>query len=366
MATPAFQTPLHGEISELIEVKGRLSFHDYMSLALYHPEFGYYSQAVQRVGKQGDFITSISVGRCFGMILSQRLLKYWKNNGSPAEFHIIEPGSHDGSLCADILSKIKNTSPEFYQAVHYHLLEKTSVLKEAQKAKLHPDFAEKFTTHDSLAEITGVHGAIISNELIDAFPVELIRFEQGTWRQLFVTTENNQLALTPGDFTDSTLENFCQSLGNDFPEGYTTEYNPSIETFTKFCSETLSYGLFITIDYGHESADLYHPARVTGTLQTYQKHQKSDDPLQFPGEIDITTHIDFTRLISASKSVGFTFTELTMQSSYLTKHARDWLMRMETSPSPETPNLLRQFQTLTHPSMLGTKFMVLEMEKMKK
>lgn len=367
MAIPAFETPLQRQLIQLIADKGPITFRDYMALALYHPEHGYYAQSIQRVGKQGDFVTSISVGKCFGMILAQRLIRYWKSTGSPTEFHIIEPGAHDGALCADILLEIKTTSPEFYENLHYHLIEATPALQTTQEEKLSSDFAGKFTTHPSLSEISGLHGAILSNELIDAFPVDLIRFEQGEWKQLFVNitddTSDNPLTLTAGSFTNSTLENFCSSLGQDFSEGYTTEYNPGIEEFASDCARTLSSGLFITIDYGHSSEDLYHPDRSTGTLQTYHQHQKADDPLHLPGEIDITTHIDFTRLIRAAESEGFTLSQHTMQSSYLTQHARDWLLSMEASPTPEMPALLRQFQTLIHPSMLGTKFTVLEMEK---
>lgn len=367
MATPAFTTTLHHEIMQLIKSNGAITFRHYMQLALYHPQLGYYAQKnKQRVGKQGDFITSVSVGQCFGILLARRIISYWKEQEQPSDFHIIEPGAHDGALCADILSEIQTAAPQLYKKLHYHLIETTSALQSAQKNKLTPPFPGKTTTHSSLSQISVTHGAIISNELLDAFPVELIRFEQGQWKQLFVNIEDNQLSFIAESLIDQSLENFCSSLGNNFPDGYTTEYNPGIEAFTADCSKTLSSGLFITIDYGHESEELYHPARHTGTLQTYHQHQKADNPLLNPGEIDITTHIDFTRLIHCSETEGFTFSELTMQSSYLTKHARDWLIHMETAPSDKTPILLRQFQTLTHPSMLGTKFMVLEMEKKKK
>ena len=121
----------------------------------------------------------------------------------------------------------------------------------------------------------------------------------------------------------------------------------------------------ITIDYGYHAEDYYHPARTTGTLQTYHQHQKSDDPLAFPGAIDITCHVDFSRVISEATAAGFSKPNLSSQASYLTTHARDWLISLEAAADESNTGtaLLRQFQTLTHPAMLGTQFTVLEMHK---
>jgi len=369
-ATPAFapqSTPLLEKIQAKLENAPPLSFYDYMASALYDPTHGYYASEKQRVGKEGDFITSISIGSCFGMILAIRLHTFWLESGKTAPFHIIEPGANNGELCADILNKIQKLSPEFYQATHYHLIESTPALIAAQQQTLSTRFPEKFTSHSSLQEISNLHGAILSNELIDAFPVELIQLNNGEWKQLAVTlTDEKTLTLTPATITDTTLREFCDSLGTQFPDGYTTEYSPDIPSFTREASNALASGLFITVDYGHAREDYYHPDRITGTLQTYYQHQKSDDPLIAPGEIDITTHIDLTHLTTSAEACGFTSPSLRTQASYLTGHARNWLLDIEnpeTPTAPETPQLLRQFQTLIHPAMLGTKFSVLEMKK---
>ena len=373
-ATPAFSdqaseppSPLLEKIQEQIRVNGPLSFCEYMATALYDPDHGYYSAKKQRVGKQGDFITSVSVGHCFGMILARRLHAFWTKSGKAEGFHIIEPGAHDGTLCSDILGEIRQLDPAFYQTVHYHLIEATPSLMETHRHKLTDQFSGKFTSHKTLAQIKGLHGAFVSNELIDAFPVELIRFNQGQWHQFVVTlAENQSLRLTPQEINNPELKAFCDKLGQAFPDGYTTEYNPGIAPFTRDAANALSSGLFITIDYGHSTEDYYHPDRVTGTLQTYYQHQKAEDPFVSPGNLDITSHIDFTRLVTTAETHGFRNPSLRTQASYLTDHARSWLLEIEDPSipnSPDTPSLLRQFQTLIHPAMLGTKFSVLEMQK---
>lgn len=378
-ATPAFQdprSPLMSKIQTRIQESGPIPFLEYMTMALYDPDDGYYATQKQTVGQQGDFITSVSVGKCFGMLLAQRLLSYWEETGKQHPFHIIEPGAHDGTLCADILSEIKQLSPEFYTAVHYHLIDATPALTQAQQKKLLPSYKGKFTTHQNLSDLHNLHGAILSNELIDAFPVELIQWNTGQWSQMMVglSDENGAdegvLTMSPQTINNQELDQFCQqlntSLHTNFPDHYTTEYNPGINPFTRDAAQALESGIFITIDYGHSTEDYYHPNRTTGTLQTYHQHQKSDDPLVAPGEIDITTHIDFTRLITAAETHGFHHPKLRTQASYLTDHARTWLLDIEnpdTPTPPDTSKLLRQFQTLIHPAMLGTKFTVLEMRK---
>ena len=368
MATPAFtngNNPLRDKIAHLIRQNGPLPFRDYMAMALFDEDHGYYTSGSQTVGKDGDFITSVSVGRCFGLILARRLIAFWQQVDMPSSFSIIEPGAHNGALCADILREIQTQSPEFFDAVHYHLVEASDHMQQEQQRKLSNDFKGKFSSHRSLSDIEADHGAVISNELIDAFPVDLIKFTDGKWQQLYVEECNGELKFSEKAIHGTELANFCQSLGDAFPNEYLTEFSPGIPDLAQQASAALKSGLMITIDYGYRAEDYYHPSRSSGTLQTYYQHQKSDNPLECPGELDITCHVDFCRITKVLETAGFSNPTLFSQASYLTAHARDWLIDIEArfDQLEEAPALLRQFQTLTHPAMLGSKFMVLEMMK---
>ncbi|NWK56465.1 SAM-dependent methyltransferase [Verrucomicrobiaceae bacterium N1E253] len=373
-ATPAFDrtpSPLMEEILHSIQQAGPLNFKAYMAMALYHPQWGYYSGHRQRVGTDADFITSVSVGPCFGMLLARRILTHWQESQNPESYHIIEPGAHHGELCCDILDTLAKLSPDCYHSVRYHLVETTPALRAAQEKRLASRHPDKYHTHTSLGEIKQsigpVIGTILSNELIDAFPVHLIQSNNGEWQELMVeSVDGETLTLAAHPLSSAELIAFCQSLGRHYPDGYTSEYNSGIDRFVNDAAELLKSGLMITIDYGHAQDDYYHPDRTSGTLQTYYRHQKSDNPLLHPGEIDITTHVDFTRLQHGAEARGFHSASLRTQASYLTEQAREWLLDIENPDStnhPDTPKLLRQFQTLIHPAMLGTKFSVLEMSR---
>ena len=57
-------------IVERTRTRGSLTFAEYMELALYHPELGYYTGAAQQSGRAGDFFTSVDVGPWFGRLLA--------------------------------------------------------------------------------------------------------------------------------------------------------------------------------------------------------------------------------------------------------------------------------------------------------
>ncbi|MFK7910988.1 MAG: class I SAM-dependent methyltransferase [Akkermansiaceae bacterium] len=356
-ATPA----LGSIITENIKKSGPMPFSRFMALALYHPELGYYSSDRKKTGKQGDFITSVSVGSCFGSILARRLHCYWLESGKPADFQIIEPGAHDGTLANDILSEANKISKDYYQAIHYHLIEVSKELRCLQQSTLTKNHKDKFSTQAAMEGIQVRNGAIISNELIDAFPVELIKYNDKKWlSQMVSLDEEGQFTLATDEIETDEIQVFFDDLGNHYPDGYTTEYNIGMTDFVRDASRSIESGLFLTIDYGHLQSDYYHPDRSTGTLQTYQAHQKAENPLQSPGELDITAHVDFTRLQKTAEQAGFHSPWFGTQARYLTEHAREWLLSMEGTANTE---MIRQFQTLTHPSMLGTRFSVLEMRK---
>ena len=48
-------------IQALIAERGMAPFRDFMELALYHPEHGYYGAGRAVVGRAGDFFTNVSV-----------------------------------------------------------------------------------------------------------------------------------------------------------------------------------------------------------------------------------------------------------------------------------------------------------------
>ncbi len=362
---------LQSHVKHCIAEHGDISFAQYMQLALYHPELGYYTRGQQNVGKSGDFFTSVSVGSCFGIILAHRIHSLWENQpnfNQAAPFHLIEIGANSGQLAKDILDTIQQQFPNLYTQLRYHIAEHLEAAKLSQLNTL-KNHQDRLTHHTELAEISETQGIIISNELIDAFPVHLLQLQNNQWNERLVTVENDELTFILSENLSPELEAFTQTLPQDLPEGYQTEYRPAIDSFTQAARNALQHSTTITIDYGHTHSAYYQPSRSTGTLRCYHQHQADEAPLDLPGLKDITAHVDFTQLANSYLNADHYLTHFSAQSHYLTTHARDWLIQLENEltdedASPQQQQLamksIRQFQTLTHPTIMGHQFYILE------
>ena len=339
-----------------------ISFSTFMADALYHETHGYYASESPRVGKKGDFMTSVSVGNVFGTILARRILEYWKQLNKPEDFCIVEMGANNAELCIDIVEELSHTT--LADSFCYHIIEPQKQLRKKQQQALSQAQRKVVTIHQSIEAIGQTVGVFLSNELFDAFPVERIRYSDKKWHQLHVSSDGESFHEVWQPILVSTeLHTFVDSLGTDFPDGYTTEYCPDVSDFLNPINTLLTTGLVITIDYGFPRSHFYDPSRIDGTLQTYYQHQKTNNPSRLIGEQDITAHVNFTQLASLFQHLGFKLFDFSPQHRYLTSHGKEWLIGLEKNFNAESVEFIKQFQTLTHPSMLGQHFHVLEMTK---
>lgn len=322
-----------------------------MELALYHPEHGYYARSPRQVGREGDFFTSVSVGPLFGRILARRFIRWWLEEGSPARWRVIEVGAHDGTLAQDILTEIRAISSPAFAALEYAIPEPLPRLQAAQQEMLKDWQNIRFASHPEDLSDDPLPGIVFGNEVLDALPFEIIGHSGGSWHEYLVGLDDGTFSLIPG-------APYPYGPSGSFPDGYLTEVRRTYGDFFQPFLRSLLRGQLIWFDYGYEHEDYYHPDRISGTIRTFSKHHAGENPLAAPGNEDITAHVDFTAAANAALTLGCTAHPLKTQSHWLTDAARDLLLSMEGKPEP---SLLRQFQTLTHPGQLGTRFHVLEL-----
>lgn len=332
-----------------------------MAAALYDPGLGYYARETRQVGREGDFFTSVSVGPLFGGLLARRFLREWESLGSPDRWRVIECGAHDGALAADVLDAIRRLSPPAFAALEYVIPEPLPLLQVAQRETLAAfcDTARFVNRPDELSE-EPLPGVAFGNELLDALPFHVVRWDGNIWRECRVTTFPDGGFAWERDhqIDDPRLLAALELLGKDFPENYQTEVRTNYGDFLGPLTHCLSSGLLLWPDYGFARPEYYHPDRTSGTLRTFSRHKAGEDPLTTPGEIDITAHVDFTAVAEAAIALGCEPLVFHNQGAWLTANARDWLLSLEGNPDPA---LFRQFRTLTHPAHLGGSFHVLEL-----
>src|SRR5205809_7007349 len=84
---------------------------------------------------------------------------------------IVEAGAHDGQFALDILTYLRDYFPSVFGKLEYIIFEPSAFRQHVQGEKLRA-FESTVSWIRVWPEIPeGVHGAIISNELLDAMPV---------------------------------------------------------------------------------------------------------------------------------------------------------------------------------------------------
>ena len=352
-----------------IQSHGPVTFKWFMQQALYHPTLGYYGSGKARIGRRGDFFTSVSVGRIFGELMAKQFEEMWQRMSKPVSFAIVEEGAHDGRFADDALNWMKKFSPEFYAVAKYWIVEPNPKYQQAQQATLSTWPRNKIRWCQSLAdlEVGSLCGVHFSNELLDAFSVHVVTStDGGPWEENFVDMTRDGFRTVYGPPSNSLLRAHLEKIPRHAPlpgsapgQTYTTEVNLAALRWIEDISKVLTSGYVLLADYGYPRDVYYSPERVEGTLMTYQEHQKNPEPLQGAGERDITAHVDFTSLAERAESKGLRLSGYCDQHHFLVGLGKEELLNIERSVKEITPELLhfiRSFKTLMHPSTMGMAF----------
>ncbi len=361
-------SPLVTLIREHLQRHGPVAFPWFMEQALYHPKYGYYTSSRLRIGKQGDYYTNVSVGHLYGQLLAGQLIEMWKLLGKPARFTVVEQGAEDGQLAFDILSAISEDSSEAGQCIHYTILEPTPAKQRQQQARLEPHFLAKMRWLPDLADLERVTGAFISNELVDAMPVHIVDYRPGEWSELLVDLHNEKFCFVPAKIQEPELVQALEKLPWPVAPPYRTEVNLAAARWIRSVSAKLEQGFVLIVDYGYARDEYYKPERTTGTLSCYSRHRRSDNPLERPGEIDITAHVDFTALAEAALQGSLQVSGYTDQHHFMVGAAESRLLAIEKAVAldgltPDHTAFLRPYRTLMHPGTMGMAFKFLLLTK---
>ena len=299
------------EIRRRIAERGPITFADFMDVALYHPDGGYYTSG-ERVGAAGDFYTSPSAHPAFGALLAVQLFQMWELLGRPAPFTVVEPGAGNGLLCRDIVTAAAGIPDGFARSLRYMCLDRRGT----------SGYERGLPGVSRLAALglplRGGTGCVLSNELLDAMPVHQLKVEQGRLREVYVTLDGDEFALNTGEPSTPLLSQRLDSLDVELAEGQTVEVNLALDDWVQAAAQSLERGFVLTIDYGRPAEELYSATeRFRGTLTTFQQHLQTDRPLERIGQQDMSAQVDFTTLARAGVQAGLDFLGYTIQAAFL-------------------------------------------------
>lgn len=341
-----------------IREEGPVSFHDFMEMALYYPEKGYYTSEQNKIGKTGDFYTSSNLTPAFGAMIARQIEEMWDLSGRK-DFTIVEYGAGTGVLCHDILNYLQNNN-ELYEQLNYCIIEKSPVMRAKQKVHLH----QKVSWFDSIRDIPEITGCILSNELLDNFAVHQVVM-QDELMEVFVDYKHNFVELLKP--AKKELTDYLSELNVVLPKGFRTEINLEAIEWIKEIAASLKKGYVITIDYGYPSQELYSERRSSGTLVCYNKHTINDNPYNNIGEQDITSHVNFSALSHFGFTYGLEHCGLTSQAGFLLALGfKEYLRKvLDEELGQDIMSMVKKESFLTHTLLMdmGLKFKVLIQQK---
>ncbi|HSM83662.1 MAG TPA: class I SAM-dependent methyltransferase, partial [Nodosilinea sp.] len=303
----------------------RIPFAEFMELALYHPQGGYYTTKDAILGPQGDFVTSAHLGHDFGELLATQFAEMWEHLGRPQPFSLVEMGAGQGLIAADVLSALQNHFADCFAALHYQIVEKSDRLRATQQHRLTPWAGQ--VTWVNLPDLpdASLTGCLFSNELVDALPVHQVVMAESGLQEVYVTLPadnaigdnpldgnalaDNALVEVLGEPSTPRLADYFAFTGIDLADpqyvpGYRTEVHLAALDWMKTVAAKLHRGYLLTIDYGYPASRYYSRARAQGTLQCYYQQAHHDDPYSHLGHQDITAHVNFTALERQGEQCG--------------------------------------------------------------
>lgn len=298
-----------------------MTFAQFMALALYDPEIGYYRQSRPRVGygPGTDFFTASTSGAVFGELIGAACVNLLGGEDRAREHTFIEIGAEPGG---GVLSGVS-----------------------------HPFAENRILRLGDQPEIRG-RCVVFSNELFDAQPFHRFLFRAGKWRECGV-------ALRGDDLVETELPTLTSApLPPTAPEGYRLDLSLSATALAQQLTAPGWSGLFLTFDYGKSWRELGE-ATPLGTARAYYRHSQSNDLLARPGEQDLTCHVCWDGLAEVLRQNGFAAPRVESQEAFLIHHAADFIARTSAAEAGQfSPRKLALMQLL-HPANLGQKFQVL-------
>jgi len=345
--------PLEQKIIGRIKKNGPITFETFMDMALYEPGLGYYASDKTEIGKAGDFYTSQHLHPAFGAMIGKQIEEIWKIMGSPSEaddFYAVEPGAGAGLMCKDVLDYLH--SREVFRSLTYVIVEPNPFMQNKQK-KVLEGYLDKVKWVPSLKELSNIKkGCILSNELLDAFPVHLIEMKEEL-KEIYVTVNNDDFEEIKGALSTDAISYYLNEFSIELPKGYRTEINLRIKDWLETVNEILTEGFVLTIDYGYPVWDYYSEDRNRGTLLCYYKHQVFEDPYKNIGEQDITAHVNFSSVKKWGEELGFETLGFCQQGTYLVSLGIDEIIKELYGNSSDYLFEIANIKRLIFPGTIG-------------
>ena len=334
-------TALKKKIEKIITEQGPISISDFMKLALTDKKNGYYRKKMP-LGSKGDFITSPDISQIFGEIIGVWILDLWIKLGKPKETQIVDLGGGRGTLLSDIKRVLGNKiSSYIFIDINVELIK---LQKKAVKDAIH---------FEKIEDIPNKPTIFIGNEFLDTFPINQFVLSYKYFKEVCVNYKNKKLIFSHHRTNLSrTLDKktLNQIKVNDILE-INFESRKFIEKLSRFIKENNGGAIFFDYGYTFNHGDTFQAV----------KDSKFVNPLDDPGNADLTAHVDFNDLYHQAKNSLVSVWGPDTQGTFLKKMgAIERLNALESISDDKTKKDLRNgLDRLINTDEMGELFKVL-------
>jgi len=272
-----------------------LYFDEYMDNCLYS-KFGFFNTEVVRSSKEGDFLTSPEVSEYFGLIIAN-FINEKINDGD-----ILEVGAGTGSLAEEIVKHV----------------DKNLYLLESSKTALANLKNKKFQAEEKPEQFSDKKIDIIyMNELLDNVPCSIGVHKDNKWYEKIINTKKEKFEYDLAEIREENYE-WIKKYNLQPMEGIELEIQLNSEKLLNNFIDIFNPKYFLIFDYGYEYKNR-DKKPYKSLIRTYKEHHLSSEPLELPGETDITYDVNFTFVEKYFESKGYKV-ELMLQTNFLDKY----------------------------------------------
>ena len=377
------------------------------------------------LGSRGDFITSPEISQVFGELLAVYFVSRWQAAGAPSRIRLIELGPGRGTLLCDMLRTFSAFPEMMSALRSVELVESSPLFIEHQESglsatlgrmgrslanadtpieKLSPKEVrvEWFASHEQVSVAPDAWTIVVAHEFFDALPIHIFEKHATGWREVMVDVDDGhrpvsvvkasdlnrkapepglRFVLSPGptawtQLLASNSERFkmmqpgqrvevspagwtvARRLG-EWVSGYpalrpehATSQRPPADTREQRGKRSLG-GCGLVIDYGGMRF-------FSESFRAFRSH-KLVDPLEMPGQSDLTANVDFSFLMHALHTTdAFTYGPLS-QRDFLTALGLSLRLKklVESNAPDRRVDIERAAQRLIEVNGMGTQYQIL-------
>lgn len=307
-------------VIETIKRDGPISYADFMELALYSPRDGYY--AAGRNQFAADYLTASMAHPAFGVLIALQAIEMRRLMGA-GDFQLVELGAGAGHLINAIAATLNADFPQIAARLTLKAFDRSPAASAPISVETLADWENE----------PAFSGCVLSNELLDAMPVNKFVVRDGECYEIRVGARDGELVEIEDKQPSRRINAALRSDLDKLPQGYKGEINLEMERWVARLRRKLSRGYVITIDYGGHRVGV----RRAGSLRTYYRQTQDRNPLARPTRADITADVDFTMLEKAFEVNGFELCGAVTQRRFLENLGlSDWIANVRRSDMPQS------------------------------